>query len=754
MLPDDELSDVAMVSGFTYPVKGPGPEDLVQDWELAGVYLNDPSQGLSVKVWHLEAVYNEDTEEVDVVLSAPGGVAVGEPSRVLFSGEDITEVALAFDQNMNVVVAYVQDSEAKLYWWDPTETAMVHTTLPAGARSPRLCMDERRPFNISASDVLLSYVRGGNLYVCYQRDRYQDEILLRAGVGSDCYIVSMARNNQSRVQWRLRNYELTSDPGALIRVDPTLAETVEILHREAGIPPENIDVQELWNDTVPGLLVDTEEGLDGPMDELRKIYQFDKSQHDKKLVYKKRGREPVAWIPYRHLKPRQPASLEMIFDDEQELPTVVHVEHLDPTGGFAKNKQSASRRSNMVYTKEEERIKTQVVLTPDQAATAAVQILKKRWNEQVTYRFTTTIRYTALTTADVVMVEDAQGVWHRVRLEQKDEDSGDIDWEGRADAGTRAYGSTLIGQGLPPPTSTTPGVVVETLIEIVDCSPLMDQHDELGVYVAAAGAPGGTWSGYQLFVSVDGGSTHHEALSSSAASCIGESLSDLADETAEGHDFESTETVEVLVNFPLASISSSQLDAGGNRFCIGAELGQFGTADLLGMVGELYHYELSDLRRAKYGTAALLWPSGTRFVLMDDTVQFVQAQRSMIGQDLEYKPVSYGHSLDETTPTLYLFDDPESQKEWVPDDVQAVRDGVTDDVTVTFVPRPRLGQFGTPYHSKYWRGYRVKFSDNHTIDTMGDTVVYEAAPPGVTVQVCGLNEITGEGPYSAAVTPT
>ena len=50
------------------------------------------------------------------------------------------------------------------------------------------------------------------------------------------------------------------------------------------------------------------------------------------------------------------------------------------------------------------------------------------------------------------------------------------------------------------------------------------------------------------------------------------------------------------------------------RYCIGGEVGQFETATLLGMVGTLYHYELSGLRRAKYGTQALLWPSGTRFV--------------------------------------------------------------------------------------------------------------------------------------------
>src|SRR5690606_35250660 len=99
MIPDHELAPVAFVSGYSFPVKGPTPADFLQDWELGGVALNDPSQGLSVKVWHAFATHDHDTDVVTVWVEAPGV-----PATELFSGIGITEIALAFDQNMNPFV--------------------------------------------------------------------------------------------------------------------------------------------------------------------------------------------------------------------------------------------------------------------------------------------------------------------------------------------------------------------------------------------------------------------------------------------------------------------------------------------------------------------------------------------------------------------------------------------------------------------------------------------------------------------------
>lgn len=741
MIPDNELAPTAFVAGFSFPVKGPTPQDYLQDWELAGVALNDTSQGLLVKLWHLEGVYNEDTEVVDLFVSAPGVAPT-----LLFSGADITEVALSFDQNMNPFVAYTQANIPKIYWYDPTEPGMVHTTLPAGCYDLRCTLDDKRGFNVANSDIVLSYVRAGNLCVRYQRERYGIEHVLRAGVGANARLVSMAMNKGSRLQWRMRNYVLTSDPGALIQVEPYLADVMSDLQRRAGIQPEQIDVTELWDDLVPGMKVTSTDGFASDIERLRDMFHFDKSARDKLIAWPKRGRDPVAWIPYSDLLDSRDEPLKQTLVDEQKLPREIHLEHIDPAGGYAKNKQTARRRSNMVKAEKSENIDSGLVLTADQAASITMQKLKVRWNEQVDYEFSTSIKYTFVVPSDVVMVEDAKGVWHRVRIEERDEDDGEIDWTAKQDAGSRAYNTTRLGNSLPAPTPTSPGLIGETRFEILNIPVQRGQDDELGLYLAACGESSG-WAGYQLLFSSDEGASYTEAFQSENASIIGDTLTALLEEPA-GYLYPSDQTVEVLVNFPLSSVSYDQLLQRKNLCVIGDEVLQFQTATLLEQVGGKYRYLLSGLRRGRFYTPAETWPQDTRFVLLDASVIFAPIDRVYLGADLWYKPVSLGLTSDETVPTAYLLTEALSQTEFPVSRVEAVRDG-SDNVTVSFVGAARLGVDTAPYHSKYFRGYRVKFSNDHVIDTMNQSATYNSAPVGVTVQVCTLNEITGEGPYSA-----
>jgi hypothetical protein len=187
------------VSTFNYPVKTTNPIDLLVGWELGGVGIQDVSEGLLVKLWTVEAIQHPD-DTVDVVLSAPGT-----DSTVLFSGLGIVEVDLAFDQNMNIFVAYVQQGVSKYYWWDPIAGAMVHSALPDLCRSPRCCLDDRRVFNSDASDILLCYVNPTNqLCVRYQRDRYAIENVLLPGVIES--LVHVGMNSVGSVQFGLGYY--------------------------------------------------------------------------------------------------------------------------------------------------------------------------------------------------------------------------------------------------------------------------------------------------------------------------------------------------------------------------------------------------------------------------------------------------------------------------------------------------------------------------------------------------------------------
>lgn len=179
-MPDDELSSVPFPSAFTQPVKVAKEED----WEFGGVAIGDASQGLLVQLWHCTI------EDGAVYVEAPS-VAKAK----LFDAPGVTDVALAFDQNMRPVVAYVQDGDAKLWWYDPTLGEMTVTELP-DAVTPRCTLDDKRAFNTSGSDVILAYLKGRDLYFRKQRDRYTVEYLLATNVGSGLSTVAMGTNNR------------------------------------------------------------------------------------------------------------------------------------------------------------------------------------------------------------------------------------------------------------------------------------------------------------------------------------------------------------------------------------------------------------------------------------------------------------------------------------------------------------------------------------------------------------------------------
>lgn len=145
-------------------------ESALVDYELGGRALNDPSEGLRVAVWKGWA-----TEVGDVYLEAPGV-----PAEFIFSAPDITELSLAFDQNMRPFFAYVQGGQAKFRWYDTDLGANRITLLAADDKSPRCTMDDKRDMQVSqgANDIILAYVRYNALYYRQQRDRYEVEYQL------------------------------------------------------------------------------------------------------------------------------------------------------------------------------------------------------------------------------------------------------------------------------------------------------------------------------------------------------------------------------------------------------------------------------------------------------------------------------------------------------------------------------------------------------------------------------------------------
>lgn len=161
------------------------------DYEIGGTNLNQPGEGHRVKLWTLRY------ETPNMILSAPGV-----PDAIQFSRTGITEVGLAFDQNMRPFVAFVENGVAKYWWYDTVAAAQVFTDLPATSANPRCCMDDSRPLQFAINDIILAYTKGGDLYYRQQRDRFATERLLKTAIGGNLEAIGMSEG--FRLQFLVR----------------------------------------------------------------------------------------------------------------------------------------------------------------------------------------------------------------------------------------------------------------------------------------------------------------------------------------------------------------------------------------------------------------------------------------------------------------------------------------------------------------------------------------------------------------------
>lgn len=164
-----------------------------RDFEDGPVAEQNPSLGLAYQQWR---AYIKD---FTVWLEADNL-----PKReLLYSPEDtITDISIAFSQNADLHYVWMDAGVGYLRWYDTTILAFATMTLPAGVRTPRLTLDDKRSTQSGKSDIILAYLKADNkLYFRRQRDRFGIEYLLADGP-----FISLDRmymNRGMRLQWQL-----------------------------------------------------------------------------------------------------------------------------------------------------------------------------------------------------------------------------------------------------------------------------------------------------------------------------------------------------------------------------------------------------------------------------------------------------------------------------------------------------------------------------------------------------------------------
>lgn len=206
-LPGDALPNTVAAVALLSP-DDIGRSARVIDYELGGIALNDGTQGLQVQNWRARLVGNE-------IRVAPDPYTT---ETVLVTGAGITQISIAFDQNMNPVVAYVQSGLTKLYWYSTALEAMTTTTFAADVRSPFLCMDDKRNAAslLNINDVLLFYVRTNRLCYRQQRDSYNTERTLAWFDGAAVTIKKAGMNYGLRMQVELVGMQARLATGAVL----------------------------------------------------------------------------------------------------------------------------------------------------------------------------------------------------------------------------------------------------------------------------------------------------------------------------------------------------------------------------------------------------------------------------------------------------------------------------------------------------------------------------------------------------------
>lgn len=188
-LPDDVLSTswipAPFIGGRAFPCTN------ILDHTDGPKAIQDTSGGMQYQRWRAALIGDDIWLEASEI-----------SPFVIFSGSDITEISLAFDQNARQLIAFVQEGLPKLWWYNSIISSYEIADLDPTIINPRLSLDDKRDWQTAHSDVILGYIREGVLYWRQQRDRFLIEYFGAAGPYPG--LIKMGMNRKWRFQFAVK----------------------------------------------------------------------------------------------------------------------------------------------------------------------------------------------------------------------------------------------------------------------------------------------------------------------------------------------------------------------------------------------------------------------------------------------------------------------------------------------------------------------------------------------------------------------
>ncbi|KGQ19940.1 putative phage tail protein [Lysobacter dokdonensis DS-58] len=506
---------------------------------------------------------------------------------------------------------------------------------------------------------------------------------------------------------------------ALEREVVTVGDIVADICLRAGLTADQFDVSEL-TDEIDGYRIATEGGGDAFLNPLLAYAFADCAEWDGKLRFVKRGGDPVFALTADDLVERDGDAFERERVQEAELLRKTTVSYLDPLATYTVTTQQWERRSGTVEAKGEGSLELPVVAGGTQMAQVAEKRGKVAWSETEKQKFSLTHKWTKLTPTDVGTYTDADGNVTRIRLGQREDDSGVQLMEAVTNRGA-SYTGTAEAQPLPGGGVTPPAVRGPTVMAAFNGPPpRTNEQQQAGIFVAVRGLLEG-WVGCDLYISADNGDTETFVGRLVNPARMGWLTADITSSASD------TISVELYGSADIDTVTDDQLDANQNVWAIitgaNAEFGQSQTSTPNGD-----GFDLTDTERGLVGEATS-HDTDDVFVMVDQYVYYIPVNTEYAGRTLILRAVTVGTQAANNTTTTLVYDPPE-----------IVWDGNGEDDDGEDGPDPDPGGAGTP-----------GTPTSRTVDPGSTTVSLTAGEANATANSAAIN--TAFASYGTVITP-
>lgn len=461
-----------------------------------------------------------------------------------------------------------------------------------------------------------------------------------------------------------------------------LAAIVADLCQRAGLNLGEVDVNRL-EDQVEGFVISQTASARSLIEQLMAAYFFDAAETDGTLKFIPRGNASVLTIDAGDVLPNEEGgSVHVVRAQELDLPQRVEVSYINRLSNYQPGNQYSERMSTL--SQDSDVIDLPVVMSDQKARVIADVALFNTWLSRTSFALDVGMKYAALEPCDVITV-NAGGASHTVRIVQMMLGKpGMVRIQGVAEDVSSYDFYASPAESLP--VARDVPVRPDTSLLLLDVPALATDNTADAMLRFAAIGKGEGWTGAAIYRSDDAGGSYARLVSFSEPCVIGSAISTLAVGAPQVFDEVNTVDVVLMGDGVLSSATELAVLNGANLAVLGDELIQFKSAVALAV----NKYRLSGLLRGRLGTewATASHSAGERFVLIDARLQKDALADGLIGLPREYKPVSFGKTLGQTTAQSFTYS-ARALKPYAPVHAEGMRDG-SGNLTVTWVRRTRI----------------------------------------------------------------